>query len=313
MGMGRYQWSIFFLCGAGYFLDLAWAQAFGLVGSALQQELGVSDRNIANLSVAFNTGLTVGAFTWGLLVDILGRRWCFNVTCLFASVFGFLFPATSSYTAICLFTSMIGFGVGGNIPIDATITLEFLPKNRRFLVAALSTFQPIGVVFATIMSFGLIPSHSCASTLPSCRQGVIPCCTKESNMGWRYTMFTLGCITLLIFILRFVVFTFRESPKYLLSKGFDAHALDVLYSIAKFNKGPPPRLDLEDFQALNYEDSRKTPINSRTSLIGGVQGLSTGTHAKRVAMGGFNRTFGHLKELVANKKNAYLFFVMSIA
>ena len=127
--MGRYQWSIFFLCGAGYFLDLAWAQAFGMVAAAVQQELGVSgtspcqsadqlaklmsDANIGNLSVAFNTGLTIGAFTWGLLVDILGvcrhtssklsvdvagkqRRWCFNVTCLFASVFGFLFPGEFS-------------------------------------------------------------------------------------------------------------------------------------------------------------------------------------------------------------------------
>lgn len=41
MGMGRYQWFIFFLCGFGYFLDLCWAQAGGLVGPALQAELGV--------------------------------------------------------------------------------------------------------------------------------------------------------------------------------------------------------------------------------------------------------------------------------
>lgn len=41
MGMGRYQWYLFFLCGFGYFLDLCWAQAFGLVSSAIQQELGI--------------------------------------------------------------------------------------------------------------------------------------------------------------------------------------------------------------------------------------------------------------------------------
>lgn len=41
MGMGRYQWFIFFLCGFGYFLDLCWAQAGGLVGPAIQAELGV--------------------------------------------------------------------------------------------------------------------------------------------------------------------------------------------------------------------------------------------------------------------------------
>lgn len=35
-------------------------------------ELTGAESDIGNLSVAFNTGLTVGAFTWGLLVDILG-------------------------------------------------------------------------------------------------------------------------------------------------------------------------------------------------------------------------------------------------
>jgi hypothetical protein len=30
------------------------------------------ESDIGNLSTAFNTGLTIGAFTWGLLVDILG-------------------------------------------------------------------------------------------------------------------------------------------------------------------------------------------------------------------------------------------------
>ena len=40
MGMGRYQWAIWWLCGFGYLLDLLWAQAFGLVVSPLRQELG---------------------------------------------------------------------------------------------------------------------------------------------------------------------------------------------------------------------------------------------------------------------------------
>jgi len=39
-GMGRYQWYIWCLCGFGYLLDLLWAQAFGLVLSPLEQELG---------------------------------------------------------------------------------------------------------------------------------------------------------------------------------------------------------------------------------------------------------------------------------
>lgn len=59
MGMGRYQWCIFFLCGfgkvlypedigiiltqrQGYFLDLCWAQAFGLVATPIRLELGIA-------------------------------------------------------------------------------------------------------------------------------------------------------------------------------------------------------------------------------------------------------------------------------
>lgn len=42
MGMGKYQWCIWLLCGFGYLLDLMWAQAFGLVLSPLQQEFGFS-------------------------------------------------------------------------------------------------------------------------------------------------------------------------------------------------------------------------------------------------------------------------------
>lgn len=39
-GMGKYQWYIFFLCGFGYLIDLLYAQAFGLVEPAIQQEFG---------------------------------------------------------------------------------------------------------------------------------------------------------------------------------------------------------------------------------------------------------------------------------
>jgi hypothetical protein len=49
MGMGRYQWYIWSLCGLGYFLDLLWAQAFGLIASPLQRELGFSGMSLANM------------------------------------------------------------------------------------------------------------------------------------------------------------------------------------------------------------------------------------------------------------------------
>jgi len=89
-GMGRYQWCIWFLCGFGYFLDLAWAQGVGLIASAVYQEMGVPDSNTGNIWACANAGLAIGALGFGLLVDVIGRRWAFNLTCLITSVFGTL-------------------------------------------------------------------------------------------------------------------------------------------------------------------------------------------------------------------------------
>jgi hypothetical protein len=46
MGMGKYQWFLWGLCGFGYLLDLLWAQAFGLVLAPLTQELNIQGKPV---------------------------------------------------------------------------------------------------------------------------------------------------------------------------------------------------------------------------------------------------------------------------
>ncbi|GAA6002086.1 MFS transporter [Rhodotorula paludigena] len=301
-GMGRYQ-----LCGFGYYIDLVWAQITGLVAGQIQQELNVADDRIGDMSTCFAAGMTVGAFFWGLAVDIIGRKWAFNITCLISSVFGLIFAAPSNYAALCFLQFMIGLGVGGNIPIDATITLEFLPTNRRFLLCALSTFQPLGVTITSLISWGLVPRYACDTGLDSCRVTAPgeACCGRSNNMGWRYAILVCGFMTLAIFIARFVVFTFRESPKFLLAKGRDEQAIDVLYKIAAFNKQPTPTLTIDDFRLLDKEFAERESITSDEPLQAGPHKLSTGELTKRRLrqLGG---QFKHLKGFFATKRMIWL-------
>ncbi|CAD6446589.1 80516420-5957-43be-ab05-25ef7b9f1f96 [Sclerotinia trifoliorum] len=289
MGMGRYQWYIWGLCGLGYFLDLLWAHAFGLIAPVMQREMGIDDTQLGRLFTVVNAGLTVGALVWGVLVDIIGRKWAFNGTVFITSVFGICMAIPSSYTGLLVLVAFTGFGIGGNIPIDTTIALEFLPQKNRFLLALLSIFQPIGVVVCSGIAYGFIPKHSCATDLPSCKaKDLTPgaeCCSKRNNMGWRYLLYTLGAISLFIFILRFLVFTFQESPKYLLSKGRDEEALKVLQKIAKTNK-KPLRLTIEDFRSLDNTEALLSPTSTTSGgdrLRGRVipEGLSLRQKIKR--------------------------------
>lgn len=114
------------------------------------------------------------------------------------------------------------------------------------------------------LAYGFIPNYSCAIDLKSCKSPDLEpgakCCAREDNWGWRYLFFTLGGISLLIFIMRFFIFTFQESPKYLLSKGRDEEALKVLQVIAKTNK-KPMALTIEDFRALDNE-TPQSPLST---------------------------------------------------
>jgi len=96
-GLGRYQICIWFLCGFGYFLDLAWAQGVGLIASSIYQEMDVPDNQTGNIFAIANAGLAIGALGFGLAVDIIGRKWAFNLTCLITSVFGLLLVSCSQH------------------------------------------------------------------------------------------------------------------------------------------------------------------------------------------------------------------------
>lgn len=62
-------------------------------------------------------------------------------------------------------------------------------------------------------------------------------------------MFTLGAITLACFLVRFFLFTFEESPRFLINHGHDELAIKSLQAIAKKN-GKECLLSLQDLHDL---------------------------------------------------------------
>lgn len=54
-------------------------------------------------------------------------------------------------------------------------------------------------------------------------------------MGWRYLLFILGAVTLLLWAIRFFVFELLESPRFLIGVGKDEAAVAVIHKIAKYN------------------------------------------------------------------------------
>ena len=80
-------------------------------------------------------------------------------------------------------------------------------------------------------------------------------------MGWRYQFFTISSITLGVFIIRFFIFPFHESPRFLLSKGNDKGAVEVVHKIAAFNRRSCD-LTVESL----YEQCKETPVVEEKSF-----------------------------------------------
>ena len=282
------------------------------------QEMNVPEGKTGTLGSFSNAGLAVGALTAGLLVDIIGRKWTFNLTCLITSIFGTLVAAPRyNYNAVGGVYFLACLGLGGNIPIDATIALEFLPQNRRNLVALLSLWQPIGVVFATVIAYAFADSrYRCNPQWDSCvdpgRNPNQPCCGVSNNMGWRYTLIVLGGVTLLIFFLRFFVFTFHESPKFLLARGKEQEAINVLHRIAKFNRAPPPTLTVEHFAAVERQHFEGSDAGSAATVVDEPVGHASYWALTKRAFKTFGHAFAHLKLIANTRLQLFIFLLFAV-
>ena len=153
------------------------------------------------------------------------------------------------------------------------------------------------------VAWPLIVNFSCQSNATSC--------TRADNMGWRYLIFTLGGLTLLLWSVRFFVFRFHESPRYLIGRGQDEEAVKVIHKIAKFN-GRPDRctLTVEDLQkAVREGPTRGSPTFPVQEVDEDyVPPGADATNAKRkkgLLSSSSHLSGSHVKALFATRKMAW--------
>ncbi|KAH8158269.1 hypothetical protein CIB48_g9975 [Xylaria polymorpha] len=209
IGMGRYNWQLFILCGFGWFADNLWMQGVSLTLPSLSEEFGVTEKQVRYTTSSLYLGLSIGSALWGLGADIMGRRIAFNLTLLITSIFGTLAAYAPSWPAVCFLFGLMGTGVGGNLPVDGALFLEFLPDASSSLLTLLSVWWPVGQLVSSLFAWYFITNW-------------------PVDQGWRLFIATIGIVTFVMFIIRFGLFHLFESPKYLLSQGHGAGAVRVV-------------------------------------------------------------------------------------
>ncbi|KAJ7220711.1 MFS general substrate transporter [Mycena pura] len=231
-------------CGLGRYYELfctadLWLQAIAIVMPAIanQHNFPNYSSNIRMATFALYCGLIVGATFWGMTCDVIGRRTAWNATLFISGIFGIAAGASPNFVTLGAMLACIGFGVGGNLPVDGALFLEFLPGPYQYLLTLLSVWWAIGQVAGSLISWVFLAKFSCNPDLVgTVVNGAIYQCDNSNNNGWRYSYYTMGALMVVLGVLRIFLFPMDESPKFLVSIGRDQDAVDVIHRIAKKNK-----------------------------------------------------------------------------
>ncbi|CAG8483346.1 8940_t:CDS:10 [Ambispora gerdemannii] len=263
IGMGKFQKQLLVLCGFGWLADNMWLQCIAVILPRVQVHFDVSDRYIGTLSSSVFIGMMFGALFWGVLSDTNGRKQAFNLTLAVTALFGVFSSLAQSFVQLCVMLFLLGFGVGGNMPVDGALFLEFIPKENQYLLTFLSVFFSFGAVLSSSIAYVILPPYSCPEI--SGKPG--DCDINTQNNGWRYMLAILGSLTFLMLISRLFFFRLQESPKYLLTNNRKHDAVLVLRKIARIN-GNPVQIRVSDFPTT------PDPSNNATSTSSSPQNIS---------------------------------------
>nr|VDC60008.1 unnamed protein product [Brassica rapa] len=98
-------------------------------------------------------GTLAGQLFFGWLGDKLGRKTVYGITlimmtlCSIGSGLSFGNKATGVMTTLCFFRFWLGFGIGGDYPLSATIMSEYANKKTRgAFIAAVFAMQGVGIL-----------------------------------------------------------------------------------------------------------------------------------------------------------------------
>lgn len=192
--VGSFHYKLLFITGLGWLFDAMDTGLIAFVLPVLGKEWGLGASQMGAIGSIGLVGMALGAVVAGSIADKFGRKTVFSATVILYSVATGLCALSWSYESLLLFRFFVGFGLGGELPVAATLMSEFAPTNLRGrFIVLLESFWGVGWICAACIAYMFIPVY-----------------------GWHYA-FIIGALpAVYVFFIRLHM---PESVRYLLSKG----------------------------------------------------------------------------------------------
>jgi len=104
--------------------------------------------------------MLTGALFWGFSADIIGRRFAFNISLFICSLSAIVAGGMPTWASLGVFIALVGFGGGGNLILDTTVFLEYLPGSKQWALTFLACWWGLGQAVAGFLAWGYMGRSS---------------------------------------------------------------------------------------------------------------------------------------------------------
>ncbi|KAL2326505.1 hypothetical protein Fmac_025563 [Flemingia macrophylla] len=197
-----YHFTAIVIAGMGFFTDaydlFCIPNVTKLLGRIYYTEEGAKNPGTLppNVSAAVNgvalCGTLVGQLFFGWLGDKMGRKKVYGLTLALmvfsslASGLSFGHSAKGTVATLCFFRFWLGFGIGGDYPLSATIMSEYANKKTRgAFIASVFAMQGFGILAGAIVSIIVATAFDHAYSAPSYEENPAASLVPEADYVWR--------------------------------------------------------------------------------------------------------------------------------
>lgn len=245
--LGRFHYKLLLVTGLGWLFDSMDTGLIAFILPVLAKEWGLAPGQMGLIGSIGLIGMALGAVVSGTIADRIGRKKVFTITVLLYSIASAFCALSWNYQSLLVFRFLVGFGLGGELPVAATLVSEYAPSRvRGHFIVLLESFWGLGWIAAACIAYFFIPLY-----------------------GWRMA-FLIGALPALYVCL--IRMHMPESVRYLLAHGRVGEARQIVVSLERQLHVPvaPFVSEKETVPVVakaSFRELWKKPFASRTIML----------------------------------------------
>ncbi|HEV8654560.1 MAG TPA: MFS transporter [Candidatus Limnocylindria bacterium] len=210
--LNSFHWKLLVTSGLGWMFDAMDVLLIGFLVAPITKEFTLAPAQVGLVASAGFVGMFLGAAISGRLADRYGRRLIFQVTLVVFSIGAVLSALAPTFETLLAARVVAGLGLGGELPVVATLVSEFSPRAQRGrMIVLLESFWAYGTILAGLVALFVLP-----------------------QFGWRGAFVVAALPALYVAYLRSAL---PESPRYLAERGRTAEADAVVRRVERASGG----------------------------------------------------------------------------